>query len=655
MDSQKNPESGSKPRTPKKQRSHVKPVELLENVSGGRGAHTAVSVLEPVMSIERTDNKERPEYRIVAYFKLQVKIHAFEKGYRKKNEKLFDSISLRYLYHGCEKHEVKPHADGIAKVKENEETTTSKSLDVGAEGNPLAGGATPTIGVHVARDNKLAYERDSKSWRRGLSFESYSPCATGESGWKGSAPVGEEDWCYDRCAHWFWQTEAAPHLWTPETYESYTTPITVTRIIPTKQVDATFKAGGFWNDSSWHWLHFDFVVTTRLRELGWKKFKNPFSHHSSKPAEVRVKEDFGYPIKRDRMTFCLWSCPSQIYWPEYPTMIRQEVADKEVAKYGPVVQKVLDSKCYFERKKVEKAERRTKEKEERAKEIKANARLARLEKHEAERHPGRDHHYRHHHYRHEYSSSESRSRSLHPEILITNKPTETWITMQMTPNSKEDEEDPGFEMKGVEFISSTCQITITGVQQDGNAASWSEGGYILADRHLRHHSPRARTPRSGSRNSRKGEKLTEVERIQQTEMQKLEREIREKKRKNYLRYLYKRRSELATSESESSTLTDGKETRAFKSNEGDNDDAEDMICHREITQEHKVIIFPPRGRRQATGDIRREHALIITITTTKGFRGEAEASCVSVYCIVEGATRQIVLRAMHQAGYMDLI
>lgn len=80
MDSQKNPESGSKPRTPKKQRSHVKPVELLENVSGGRGAHTAVSVLEPVMSIERTDNKERPEYRIVAYFKLQVKIHAFEKG-----------------------------------------------------------------------------------------------------------------------------------------------------------------------------------------------------------------------------------------------------------------------------------------------------------------------------------------------------------------------------------------------------------------------------------------------------------------------------------------------------------------------------------------------------------------------------------------------
>ncbi|KAL5330677.1 hypothetical protein ACEPPN_000196 [Leptodophora sp. 'Broadleaf-Isolate-01'] len=172
MDSQKNPESGSKPRTPKKQRSHVKPVELLENVSGGRGAHTAVSVLEPVMSIERTDNKERPEYRIVAYFKLQVKIHAFEKGYRKKNEKLFDSISLRYLYHGCEKHEVKPHADGIAKVKENEETTTSKSLDVGAEGNPLAGGATPTIGVHVARDNKLAYERDSKSWRRGLSFES---------------------------------------------------------------------------------------------------------------------------------------------------------------------------------------------------------------------------------------------------------------------------------------------------------------------------------------------------------------------------------------------------------------------------------------------------------------------------------------------------
>jgi hypothetical protein len=61
-------------------KSHIQPLELLENVAGGRGAHTTFSILEPEMTIERTDSKEYPEYRIVAYFKLQVKIHAFEKG-----------------------------------------------------------------------------------------------------------------------------------------------------------------------------------------------------------------------------------------------------------------------------------------------------------------------------------------------------------------------------------------------------------------------------------------------------------------------------------------------------------------------------------------------------------------------------------------------
>jgi len=55
----------------------VKAANLEEKVAGGRGAQTSVSVLEPVMWIERTkDNK----YRIVATFKLQVKIDAFEKG-----------------------------------------------------------------------------------------------------------------------------------------------------------------------------------------------------------------------------------------------------------------------------------------------------------------------------------------------------------------------------------------------------------------------------------------------------------------------------------------------------------------------------------------------------------------------------------------------
>jgi hypothetical protein len=74
----------SKPKEPPELEPKPKEVptfELLENVSGGRGTHSTVSVLEPTISIERTNSKENPEFRIVAFFKLQVKIHAFEKGY----------------------------------------------------------------------------------------------------------------------------------------------------------------------------------------------------------------------------------------------------------------------------------------------------------------------------------------------------------------------------------------------------------------------------------------------------------------------------------------------------------------------------------------------------------------------------------------------
>lgn len=72
-------EEKSKTTTIGPNKSNVKSLELPESVAGGRGAHTAVSVLDPVMAIERTDDKN-PEYRIVAHFKLQIKIRAFEKG-----------------------------------------------------------------------------------------------------------------------------------------------------------------------------------------------------------------------------------------------------------------------------------------------------------------------------------------------------------------------------------------------------------------------------------------------------------------------------------------------------------------------------------------------------------------------------------------------
>jgi hypothetical protein len=59
----------------------VRVIELDENVGGGKGALTSVSVLEPCIRIERTTSHE---YRIIVFFKLQVKIHAFEKGYVKR-------------------------------------------------------------------------------------------------------------------------------------------------------------------------------------------------------------------------------------------------------------------------------------------------------------------------------------------------------------------------------------------------------------------------------------------------------------------------------------------------------------------------------------------------------------------------------------------
>jgi hypothetical protein len=77
----------------KRMESNINDLLLWENVAGGRGAYTTVSVLEPMMRIERTNkegyhNKEHhqeefreEEYRIVVNFNLQVKIHAFEKGF----------------------------------------------------------------------------------------------------------------------------------------------------------------------------------------------------------------------------------------------------------------------------------------------------------------------------------------------------------------------------------------------------------------------------------------------------------------------------------------------------------------------------------------------------------------------------------------------
>jgi hypothetical protein len=67
------------------------------------------------------------------------------------------------------------------------------------------------------------------------------------------------------------------------------------------------------------YLHFDFVVKTRLQELGWG-FKDYF-RRPLKPAEIRAKDDFGWPLTADRITFCVWCCTQRIYWPKHPQEI----------------------------------------------------------------------------------------------------------------------------------------------------------------------------------------------------------------------------------------------------------------------------------------------------------------------------------------------
>ncbi|KAK0106377.1 hypothetical protein ONS96_004011 [Cadophora gregata f. sp. sojae] len=331
--------------------------------------------------------------------------------YQKKYNKLFDFISLRYLYHHPEKHEIRPGGDGVTHFRTNDETTRTEWMEAKLTADPSKGaaGISPEVGIHVQRDNKVTYERESNSWRRGLSFESYYSSPHGERGdhgWGEYVPrelhhhnfqvvppnhklnadgckcsilalpeVNKESPCrlrlsygplpnkhdtkhqkglktYNRCAHWFWQTEVSAHLWAPEIYESYTTPITVTRIISTKLLDEkplkkTIEQG--WEDAQ-RSLHFDFVVCTRLRELGRQKWTDRFPIHRTstpKPAEVRAKKDMGYPLKRDRMAFCVWACPAKINWPKRKTMNKLKVAEEEISRQQRCINEIPSSAVYF--------------------------------------------------------------------------------------------------------------------------------------------------------------------------------------------------------------------------------------------------------------------------------------------------------------------
>lgn len=150
---------------------------------------------------------------------------------------------------------------------------------------------------------------------------------------------------YDRCAHWFWQTQASAHLWTPEIYESFTIPITVTRIIPVKRLSNSPKFDDILDaipKKGVPYVHFDFVATTQLRELGWRWKDYLKFNHTSNPAELRAKKDFGYPVGRDRVTFCIWACAARIRWPKFPTRELQKEANEAVRSPNLVFGRMMD-------------------------------------------------------------------------------------------------------------------------------------------------------------------------------------------------------------------------------------------------------------------------------------------------------------------------
>ena len=81
-------------------------------------------------------------------------------------------MSLRYLYHDPERHKVHPSGDRIARLTATSDATTSRGFTAGFTGD-AALGVLPTAEVSVQSDNTLSYERATKSWRRGFSYE---PC-----------------------------------------------------------------------------------------------------------------------------------------------------------------------------------------------------------------------------------------------------------------------------------------------------------------------------------------------------------------------------------------------------------------------------------------------------------------------------------------------
>ena len=233
-----------------------------------------------------------------------------------------------------------------------------------------AGYPSPALTVHAQHASKMTYERKLRSWRKSLTYETYpqphsdrdarqplvSLLGIGpplpdmpESSFRVSSSHGDRCSCrrhtrcrqrhsrnrpYDRAAHWSGQTEAQLHLWTPEIYENMTCPLTVTREVDAGIIDHILRRRQPTSEGLHElrrYLHFDFDVEIRLREIGWG-FMSLF-RSSSQPPEIRARNDSGKPLNPDRSRFCVSCCTSKIVWPKYETRDLQSEAEEQVTSF----------------------------------------------------------------------------------------------------------------------------------------------------------------------------------------------------------------------------------------------------------------------------------------------------------------------------------
>ncbi|KAK0710507.1 hypothetical protein B0T21DRAFT_427777 [Apiosordaria backusii] len=332
--------------------SHIHPVNLEESIQGGKGTYASVSVLEPVMRIERSgtynrgDPSARPVYRIIVSLKLQFNINRVA-GELQRHNRIFDSINVRYLYRSGERHDLLPKGDDVVSdiaMRNESGISTDMTAGVAATG---VGHPLPAFTVHAGHASKVTYERKLRSWRKSLTYETYpqpkSDCRDPYRppitsllglGFACPAPESLESSFRVSSSH----TEAQLHLWTPEIYENMTCPVTVKREVDTALIDSILKSNkkGHKNEEGprelRRYLHFDFDVEVRLREIGWGfmgLFRSP-----SQPPEIRARNDSGKPLCPDRAKFCVSCCTSKIVWPKYETRDLQSEAEDQIAKYG---------------------------------------------------------------------------------------------------------------------------------------------------------------------------------------------------------------------------------------------------------------------------------------------------------------------------------